>query len=794
MKRKNLDNMFNLIDDDILEETNPVKSKQERVSKFGWAQIIVGAACLILTLNMAIMIPVFLSGGDDPGAIDSSTDVIDNNKTDTESNTQTDTSTEVGSGTETNTPGSSESDTETDLPTETDTGVESEPPRDTESDIEPEDTETETESETESETDTDTDTSGGVVVPGIKQIYVDLPGGGTHIITLSSPLVGATSEYDKIVASMQSFIGGTKNDELGDLKDEIEDAMDKAEQDQELKEEYKETTDNQVSGIIEGDIIKRSSKYIYYLSGSTLKIYPMNGLETALLNTFSISEYLKAIRESLEHKEIVTEPFDSLVDMWEDIVDDYTNKEMFLSLDLKTVTIISEINSNVTVQNGKWTYRRTVPYTTVLSISVEDPENVYLKDVTTLSGRYESARLIDGELYVFTRYTPEIKELSVPQYDDGEGFKHIEAGKIYTPSEYRNGTYLLAFKLKGKNGNVLESSAFASFDGEIYVTESNIYVTREHRGDEVTNIERYPLYKKDENGVLQIVGYGTKSDIYSVVKTDILRIDYSSGKFIPIGVSTVNGYIKDRYSLSENDGYLYVVTTDERVYSKTVYDEGEIGKEDDWLGYTNTTSANIFVLSASTMEIIAKKERFAPSGDKVYSVRFDGYKAYVCTALKKVVIIDPVYFFDLTDPNNITYSDTGKLPGMSTQLIELPNGDLLGIGEDSNNDIKIEVYRLGENDTVIIVDTYIIKGDYSEDYKSHFINREEGLIGLGVKNYSSETMKDKYVLVEYKNGKISLVLEKEFKGSNELKRAVYDTENGYFYMLSPSGIAIEKIK
>ena len=788
MKRKNLDNMFNLIDEDILEEANPVRSKKQGVSKFGWAQIIIGAACLILTLNLAIMIPVFLSGGNDPGGEPGSTNVIDNDKTDTESEKQTDSTTNTEPSTDTGV----SSGTETDLPTETDTSIESEPPRDTESDVEPEDTETNT--ETETETDTDTDTSGGVVVPGIKQIYVDLPGGGTHVITLSSPLVGATSEYDKIVASMQSFIGGTKNDELGgDLKDEMEDAMDKAEQDQVLKEEYKETTDNQVSGIIEGDIIKRSSKYIYYFSGSTLKIYPMNGLETALLNSFSISEYLKAIRESLAHKEIVTEPSDSLVDKWEEIVDGYTNKEMFLSLDLKTVTIISEINSHVTVQNGKWTYRRTVPYTTVLSISVEDPENVYLKDVTILSGRYESARLIDGELYVFTRYTPEIKELSVPQYDDGEGFKHIDAGKIYTPSEYRNGTYLLAFKLNGDNGNVLESSAFASFDGEIYVTESNIYVTREYRGDEVTNVERYPLYEKDENGVLQIVGYGTKTEIYSVVKTDVLRIDFSSGKFVPVGVTTVNGYIKDRYSLSENEGYLYVVTTDERVFSKTVYDEGEIGKEDDWLGYTNTTSANIFVLSASTMEIIAKKERFAPSGDKVYSVRFDGYKAYVCTALKKVIVIDPVYFFDLTDPNNITCSDTGKLPGMSTQLFELPNGDLLGIGEDSNNDIKIEVYRLGENDTVVIVDTYIIKGSYSEEYKSHFINREEGLVGLGVKNYASETMKDKYVLVQYKDGKISLVFEKELKGSNELKRAVYDKENGYFYMLSPSGIVVEKL-
>ena len=82
MKRKNLDNMFNLIDEDILEEANPVKPKKQGVSKFGWAQIIVGAACLILTLNMAILIPIFLSRNDGYNDGNGDTGVIENDKTD----------------------------------------------------------------------------------------------------------------------------------------------------------------------------------------------------------------------------------------------------------------------------------------------------------------------------------------------------------------------------------------------------------------------------------------------------------------------------------------------------------------------------------------------------------------------------------------------------------------------------------------------------------------------------------------------------------------------------------------
>ena len=39
---------------------------------------------------------------------------------------------------------------------------------------------------------------------------------------------------------------------------------------------YKEITDNQVEGIIEADRVKRSDTHIYYLDGTTLRIYAIN--------------------------------------------------------------------------------------------------------------------------------------------------------------------------------------------------------------------------------------------------------------------------------------------------------------------------------------------------------------------------------------------------------------------------------------------------------------------------------------------------------------------------------------
>ena len=92
--------------------------------------------------------------------------------------------------------------------------------------------------------------------------------------------------------------------------------------------------------------------------------------------------------------------------------------------------------------------------------------------------------------------------------------------------------------------------------------------------------------------------------------------------------------------------------------------------------------------------MVAKVERFAPKGETVRSVRFDGDYAYVCTAIQ---LTDPVFFFDLSDLSNITYKDTGTISGFSTSLVDLGDGFLMGIGVGSlSTTLKVEIYVEGE--------------------------------------------------------------------------------------------------
>ena len=134
--------------------------------------------------------------------------------------------------------------------------------------------------------------------------------------------------------------------------------------------------------------------------------------------------------------------------------------------------------------------------------------------------------------------------------------------------------------------------------------------------------------------------------------------------------------------------------------------------------------------------------RSRSAGEEATAVRFDGVYAYVCTA-EVITLTDPVYFFDLSDLSNITYTDTGTIDGFSTSLIQLEDGYLLGIGYNEERNLKIEIYEETESG-VQSVCTYEKACGFSEVYKSYFIDREKNLIGLATTEWAERVTTGKW--------------------------------------------------
>lgn len=494
---------------------------------------------------------------------------------------------------------------------------------------------------------------------------------------------------------------------------------------------YEEVTDNQVQGVTEADLIKRSSSHIYYLRGDTLSIYSIEG---------------EASRELGSYKIVADEDSNYRI---------YTgDMEMYLSQDCTTVTILTDCYS----------YDHEERYIYILNLDVSNPENITRKGHAFLSGQYHSSRIVNGDLYLISAFyvddDPDYTDKSsfLPGYGTPEEITYLPMESIYIPEVPVSAMYTVVSKLDGDSLAVLDSTALLSYSGSVYVSQENIYLTRSY-SDRITE--------------------GNTTTHKRI--TEITQLNYSGEKLENMGSFTVEGSVKDQYSMDEYDGMLRIVTT----IDKTVMVE----EKDEWTTSVNlrrsTTNANLYCISLSDHKIRSCVESFAPDGESVQSVRFDGTQAYVCTSL---VLSDPVFFFDLSDPDHITYKDTGTIDGYSMSLVDFAEGFLMGIGYgDSFSTLKIEIYREGDS-TVISHCTYEQTDCwFSSDYKSYLIDRENRLIGLTVSSYSCEA---EYVLLHFDGYELIELARVPIDGSPTTNRGVYI--DGYLYLFGDS-FKVEKI-
>lgn len=500
-------------------------------------------------------------------------------------------------------------------------------------------------------------------------------------------------------------------------------------------ESYREVTDNQTDGVIEGDRIKRSDTHIYYLAKNFLSVYSIAGEESEKVASFDLASLSFLSGNS---------PY-------------FGEWEFFLSSDCKTVTVIAPY----------FDYENKTASVAVVSLNVENPQAITEKNVFTVSGSYLSSRKTDSGLLLFTRFNIaaeldfDKKETYLPRIDRGNGEEFLAAIDIFSPSELSSLSYTVVLKVEENALEFEGASAFLSYSSEVYVSEENVFALRSF--NEITESDGIRITK---------------------AKTEISCLSFADG-FAHRGSFTVDGSVKDRYSLDEYEGTLRIFTT----LSESHHSVKEDGNGNTSLTLDtsrNGTNAALYLISLEDFSIVNKVERFAPDGESVRSARFDGVNAYVCTSIE---LKDPVFFFDLTDPYHITHKETGTIDGFSTSLVDLGEGYLLGIGVGGFDSVKVEVYREG-NDTVTSVCSYEVKdARYSLDYKAYYINREQRLVGLGIGDY--KTGASYYVVLLFDGYELHEILHLSVTGDNDVKRGVYI--DGCFYAFGESGYIVQKI-
>ena len=509
---------------------------------------------------------------------------------------------------------------------------------------------------------------------------------------------------------------------------------------------YQEITDNQVAGIIEADRIKRSDTHIYYLDSDVLRIFSIDKENTTEVGSYTIYEE-------------GTGPY---MDQW----------EFYLSSDCKTVTVVTQYYSK-----NESVSRR---YVNLISLDVSDPTNIVKKDEFNITGEYMSSRMTNGSILLLTEFVINKQELDfddvttfVPQIDEGNGLYSIPANGIVSPDNLSNTRYTVVMKLDENTLDLQGTAAYLSYSEDVYVSENHVFLTHVFADN-----------KENDDGTI------TRNSM-----TEISCLTYGGDTFEIQGNVTVRGYVKDQWSMDEYEGILRVfTTTNATTIREQTYDNGYVSA-DVLLTATGESNASLYCVDLSTFEVVASVIDFAPPREEIQSVRFDKETAYVCTSIE---MSDPVFFFDLSDLNNITYKDTGTIEGFSTSLINLGNGYLLGIGRGGDwSSFKVEVYEETSDGIRSVCSYELDNAEYSTEYKSYFVDRQNHLIGIGIVDNSyyntnkNSTEASRYLLLHFDEYELVELVNVPLAGQPANMRGVYI--DGYMYMFGNRDFKVEKV-
>lgn len=398
-----------------------------------------------------------------------------------------------------------------------------------------------------------------------------------------------------------------------------------------------------------------------------------------------------------------------------------------------------------------------------------------LIDVYYQDGFHHDTRIApDGSLLIITDYSSfdfddvenEYDESKfVPCYGMKDDVKLIPADDILLPSGGFTNNYNLSYSVissidLSESGapKLKDIKSLAGYTGNIYCSADNLYTA---------------AYAWDEYD-----------------KTDITRISIKDGEIVPMAGTTIDGYIKDQFSMSEYDGYFRVAATfteTKKEYHKYSDDEGffdglwnRIISDDDEQGYytykTIKTDTRVYVLDMD-MNMVGSVDGLGV-GEQLKSASFSGNMAYVVTFRQT----DPLYAVDLSSPEEPVVLDEFKINGYSSYMQSWGDGLLLGFGQDGDDDgnitgLKLTMFDNSDPNNLKALDSYTWHDNYNFDYeertgfnewyssyalwdrKSLLIAPEKNLIGVPI-NYNKTTYSEnfnpgtrKYDFFRFEDGK-----------------------------------------
>lgn len=468
-------------------------------------------------------------------------------------------------------------------------------------------------------------------------------------------------------------------------------------------------TNIQEEGVEEGDIIKTDGTFLYLLQENE------NAIRVVKANDGSMQEcdqYLLpegSPREFFVDDGVVTVIMESFQSYY------YDNKGIAITegeARERETTLQQYYDGTGTLPEGEnvsslSVYNVWKATTEVLSLGVTQEGTLNALGSMTQDGNYTSSRVVDGVMYLFTKFYTQIYDAtgaSVEEYVPRVNGECMPAGCIAIPNNLESNAYMVCSSFEAAQPNtILQQLSVLTNDysDNLYVSQKAIYVT---------STKYYDLEEE----------WPQEADC----STEIIKVLYDKGEMTMAGQLFVKGSILNSYSMDEHDGYLRMVTT------------GLIQQED-------AVSSNFLYVVNEQMELVGSIENIALD-EMVQSVRFMGDVGYFVTYKNT----DPLFSVNLSDPTNPVIMDALKIPGFSSYLHVYSKNLLFGLGEETDPDtgeylgMKLSMFSISNPYDVQELDKYLLGKNaeteeylYSEalyNYKALLISPKRNILGIPI--------------------------------------------------------------
>ena len=388
----------------------------------------------------------------------------------------------------------------------------------------------------------------------------------------------------------------------------------------------------------------------------------------------------------------------------------------------------------------------------VVGYDVSTPDDPTREWERERNGSLVAARATGGQVYLVVQ-VPLARAPECPvEPMDGTS---VDCGDIHHPREPVpvDGTYV-AMAVDPATGDVTDSVGFVGTrrNTAVYVSADSLYVTytepfdrgeaytdaildsetvpdrvkerlREVRGYDLSSRAHYYEVRATVENWLGTLNDTERRNVTRELSTEVQDYmqnhsrEFTTTGIVRVGIGdglaveahgTVPGRPLNQFSLDEYDGHLRIATT------VPVVSGGE-------------SENDLYTLDADSLDRVGSVQGMGEN-QQIYAVRYVEDTAYLVTFRR----VDPFHVVDLSDPADPVEQGVLELPGFSSYLHPIDDDHVLGIGQEDGR-VKAVLFNVSEPTDPTIADSKVFDRGWSRVSNSHHaftIDRRHGVFFL----------------------------------------------------------------